>query len=90
MGLAVIHLLFQYLAMLRHQGLQQWVYDEIAQVASTKFTYANEEDASDYVSALAADMQLYAPEDTLNGDSIYEGWDEQQVSKRLLGRLGPQ
>ena len=83
MGLAVMGLLFQYLAMLRQQGLQQWVYQELAAVSATKFRFANEEEACDYVSRLAADMQYYAPEHTLVGDSLYEGWDAQLVGTAL-------
>lgn len=84
MGLAVIGLLFQYLGMLRGEGLQSWAYAELAAIAATKFQYANEEEACDYVTRLAADMLHYRPEHTLNADSLYEGWDEKLVSSCLM------
>lgn len=69
--------------MLRHEGLQAWVYEELASVAATKFAFANEEDACDFVSRLAADMQRFNPEHTLNGDSLFESWDAELVLPKL-------
>ena len=79
MGLAVIGLLFQYLGLLHREGLQGWVYAELAAIAATKFLYANEEEACDYVTRLAADMLRYDPEHTLNADALYDGWDAELV-----------
>ena len=80
MGLAVIGLLFQYLGMLQKEGLQGWAYAELAAIAATKFQWANEEEACDYVTRLAADMLHYEPQHTLNADSLYEGWNAELVS----------
>ena len=84
MGLATIGLLFEYIGMLHQQGLQQWAYQELASVAATKFKFADEEDACDYVTRLAADMQYYAPEHTLLGDFLYESWAPELVPALLL------
>ena len=84
MGLAVVKLVFQYLAMLSHEGLQEWAYQEMAAVAATKFRFAHEEEACDYVSRLAADMQYYDPEHTLTGDSTYERWDADLVRDCMM------
>lgn len=83
MGLAVVGLLFQYLGMLQREGLQSWAYSELAAIAATKFQYANEEEACDYVTRLAADMLHYEPQHTLNADSLYQGWDAGLVSSAL-------
>ncbi|KAK9797401.1 hypothetical protein WJX73_004607 [Symbiochloris irregularis] len=88
MGLAVIGLLFQYLGMLQREGLQSWAYAELAAIATTKFQYANEEEACDYVTRLAADMLHYEPEHTLNADSLFEGWDAELVGS-LLDHMTP-
>ena len=36
MGLAVVGLLFEYLAMLRKEGPQQYIYQELADIGSMK------------------------------------------------------
>ena len=40
-GLAVLELLFKYLAMLHRVGPQQWVYDELAAIAAMRFRAAS-------------------------------------------------
>ena len=48
-----------------------------------RFRFADEEDAADYVSRLAADMPLYAPQHVLNGACLYELWRPQLVRPLL-------
>ena len=42
-GLAVIGLLFEYIALLRAAGPQRWAYDEMAAIGNMKFRFAEEE-----------------------------------------------
>ncbi|KAK9915769.1 hypothetical protein WJX75_003936 [Coccomyxa subellipsoidea] len=87
-GLATVDYLFGYLQMLRRVGPQRWVFDELAAISNLKFRFAEEEDACEYVSRLAADMPHYAPEHALCGPHLYENWKPSLVGD-LLDRMTP-
>ncbi|CAL8470131.1 g9673 [Coccomyxa elongata] len=87
-GLATVGPLFGYLRMLRTVGPQRWVFDELAAIADLKFRFAEEEDACEYVSRLAADMPHYAPEHVLCGPHLYDNWNPCLVTD-LLERMTP-
>ena len=74
LGLATVPLVFSYIEMLRQAGPQRWVFDELAAVAEQRFRFADDEEASEYVSRLAASLPLYAPEHALNGPHVHEAW----------------
>ena len=48
-------------------GLCRWAFDELAKIAEMKFRFAEEEDACEYVTRLAADLPVRA--DELQADS---------------------
>ena len=73
-------LLFQFLNLLRAEGPQKWVFDELANIAQMRFKFAEEEDACEYALRLAADAPYYAPEHLLNGHYLYDRWDPKLVS----------
>ena len=50
-----------------------------------KFRFAEEEDACEYVTHLAADMRLYRPAHVLKGAYLYEDWDPELVARLLDG-----
>lgn len=74
-GLAPVGLLFQFLNLLRKEGPQKWVFDELANIAQMRFKFAEEEDACEYALRLAADAPYYAPEHLLNGHYLYDQWN---------------
>lgn len=77
-------LLFQFLSLLKAQGPQKWVFDELANIAQMRFKFAEEEDACEYALRLAADAPYCAPEHLLNGHYLYDQWDPQLVSTPTL------
>ena len=79
LGLAAAPLVFSYIEMLREAGPQRWVFDELAAVAEQRFRFAEDEEASEYVSRLAASLPLYAPEHALNGSYLHEEWRPELV-----------
>ena len=83
LGLATVPLVFSYIEMLRQAGPQRWVFDELAAVAEQRFRFADEEEASEYVSRLAASLPLYAPEHALNGPHVHEAWRPGLVRSRM-------
>lgn len=83
LGLATVPLLFSYIEMLHQAGPQRWVFDELAAVAEQRFRFADDEEASEYVSRLAASLPLYAPEHALNGPHVHEAWRPDLVSSSV-------
>lgn len=79
-GLAVVELLFNYISMLRREGPQKWVYEELAEVAKTRFQFQEEEDATEYTERLASDMHVYKPPHILNGEFLHDTFDTRLVS----------
>lgn len=45
----MVGLFFQYIHMLRTEGPQEWVFDEVAAVKEIEFKFQEEEEADDYV-----------------------------------------
>lgn len=74
LGLAAVGLLFEYLAMLRNEGPQEWVYKELADIGGMKLRFLEEEDAMDYVTSVAGSLLFVRPEHVLLTDYLYEQW----------------
>ena len=82
--MAVVRLLFEYLAMLRAEGPQEWVYQELSDIGAMKARYIEEEDATDYVTAVSANMLHVKPQHVLLSDYLYQDWDPKLVSSTCL------
>ncbi|KAG0239287.1 Metalloenzyme, LuxS/M16 peptidase-like protein [Mortierella sp. GBAus27b] len=69
-------IIFQYIQMLRREGIRQYIWDEIASLADTSFRFKEKSPAAGYVSRLASVMQRgYAPEWVLSGSHLIRGSD---------------
>ncbi len=84
----VLQLLFAYVDMLRDQGPREWLYDESAQLAELHFRFREEVEPINYVSALAAGMHYYQPEDVLRGPYMMTRFDADMINE-LLEQLVP-
>lgn len=80
MGLAVVGLLFGYLAMLRSRSPQSWVYKELADIGAMKARFLEEDDAMDYVTGIASNMMSVRPEHALLAEYLYQDWQPALVS----------
>ena len=74
MGLAVVGLLFEYLAMLRVRGPQQWVYQELADIGAMKARFIEEDDATEYVTNVASNMHYVRTDHILLSEFLYKDW----------------
>ena len=74
MGLAVVGLLFEYLAMLREKGPQQWVYQELADIGAMKSRFIEEDDATEHVTNVASNVHCVRTEHILLSEFIYKDW----------------
>ena len=82
-GLASARWVFEYLAMLRKQGPQEWVYQELADIGNMRARFKEETDAVDYVGDIVGTMLYVKPEHTLVADDVFRDWDPQLVSQHI-------
>ncbi|KAF8931622.1 Metalloenzyme, LuxS/M16 peptidase-like protein [Dissophora ornata] len=69
-------IIFQYIHMLRREGVRPYIWDEIAALATTSFRFKEKSPAAGYSSRLAGVMQRgYAPEWVLSGSYLIRGSD---------------
>jgi insulysin len=85
----VLELLFSYLAMLREQGPQQWLYSEQAQLAELSFRFKADPDPMSYVIGSARGMHYYSADDVLRGPYVMNQYSEQMLAG-LLAALVPE
>lgn len=76
-----MQLLFEYLAMLRREGPQDWYYQELADIGNMKAKFKEEEDAMEYVSGVASNLLYVKPEHALIVEDLFQDWDPQLVSR---------
>ena len=84
----VASLFFQYLHMLRQQGPQEWVFNEVAAVKDIEFRFQEEEEADEYTVRLARSMHHFRPEHILAGEYMLTDWNE-TIMSATLERLSP-
>ncbi|KAF9425755.1 Insulinase (Peptidase M16) [Entomortierella beljakovae] len=73
-------IIFQYIQMLRHEGVRPYIWDEIASLAATSFRFKEKSPAAGYTSRLAGVMQRgYAPEWVLSGSYLIRGIDTNAI-----------
>ncbi|CAG2101366.1 unnamed protein product [Medioppia subpectinata] len=61
----IIILIFQYIAMLKSEGIKQWIWDEIKQMLEIDFHYQDRSQPINYVLSLADKLLLYPIEEIL-------------------------
>ncbi|CAJ1457602.1 unnamed protein product, partial [Effrenium voratum] len=88
----VAHCGFLYLSMLKTQGPQQWVFEELRRAQDMSWRFLEETDPVEHVQKLACQMLPdlgRAPEHILKGDWMLSRWDPEAISQ-FLGRLAPE
>ncbi|KAG0225257.1 Insulinase (Peptidase M16) [Actinomortierella wolfii] len=76
--------IFQYLEMLRREGVRPYIWNELAQLAEISFRFKEKSQAAGYVSRLAGVMQRgYAPEWVLSGSYLIRESNPQLVMECL-------
>ena len=54
---------FEYIALLKAEGPQRWIYEEIERIAEIEFQFLDEEEESDLVERLCVEMGPYHKRD---------------------------
>lgn len=79
----VFALFFEYIAMLRNAGAQEYFYQECQNIALNSFNYGNEEDALSHANDIVNNMMNYPVEHMLTGDQLYYQFDKTLIDKYL-------
>ncbi|MGF1758388.1 insulinase family protein [Photobacterium sagamiensis] len=85
---AIVTSVFQYIALIEQQGLEEWRYKEKQSVLELAFRYQEKSRPLDTVSYLVMNLLHYAPEDVIYGDYMMTSYDE-PLLRKLLGYLRP-
>lgn len=81
-------LFFQAVQLLKEKGVVNWQYDEQKALSELSFRFHEKQDAMEYVSELANNLQYYPAADVLRGQYLMEGMNADLVND-LLVRLNP-
>ncbi|KAF2769156.1 LuxS/MPP-like metallohydrolase [Teratosphaeria nubilosa] len=85
----VFKIVFQYMAMLRHEPPHEWIVDEMAKLAEVQFRFKQKSPASSTVSRLSSVMQHPYPRDgLLSAPSTIRKFDPEGI-RRGLEHLDP-
>lgn len=79
---------FAWLDLIREQGIEEWRFEEKAQIAANSFRYQERSDPSNLVTHLAMQMPLYPIEDLLRAHSAWDTYDPELI-KEYLDQLRP-
>ncbi|MPV86964.1 insulinase family protein [Ostreibacterium oceani] len=85
----VLAIIFSYLDLLRQDTAGAKRYQELATVAKTNFLYQEKSDSIDMVSTAAQRLNRYPVQDVLAIQSIFTGYDREQIT-RYLAQMVPQ
>jgi secreted Zn-dependent insulinase-like peptidase len=67
----IISCVFAYIGMLKKVGHQEWIYTELKEIAEMKFKFLDKKEPSSYVTRLANNMQIFAPEHVISGSYLF-------------------
>ncbi|MBT1446328.1 insulinase family protein [Shewanella sp. JM162201] len=85
----IIRLTFEYIALIKQQGLEDWRYRERANLLKLAFRYQEQIKALDLASHLSINMHHYGVEDLIFGDYRMDGLDINEC-EALLARMSPE
>ena len=84
----IVAMVFQYISLLREQGLQEWRYKEKQAIYLQALNSAEDSEPLDMASHLAMNMQHYPEQHYLVGDYVMQRFEKVQLTQ-LLGGLTP-
>ncbi|KAL2641367.1 hypothetical protein R1flu_008954 [Riccia fluitans] len=79
----VVGFLFQYLSILRKEGVAKWIFEELKSVCDMKFHFQDKMAPVSYVSSLSNHMQLYPPEDWLAASMLPRSFNSGVLSEAI-------
>ncbi len=80
--------LFQYIRLMREQGIARWMFDEQKQLTEIDFRFLQRDEAMDHVTALATNLHLFPAAEVIRGPLALKTFDPALV-RLFLGYLRP-
>ncbi|MRI34825.1 hypothetical protein EOPP23_17750 [Endozoicomonas sp. OPT23] len=77
-------IVFDYLNLIRQQGIQQWMYEESGKIADLGFRYQEDYNPQSTASGLASRIHDVPAGDILNANYLYEEFDPELINSLLL------
>ncbi|XP_017844031.1 insulin-degrading enzyme isoform X2 [Drosophila busckii] len=84
----IVHLIFQYLQMLREEGPKKWIFDECVKLNEMRFRFKEKEQPENLVTSSASSMQIFPLEEVLIAPYMSNEWRPDLI-KKLLDELLP-
>jgi insulysin len=84
----VITAVFQYIEMLRDNGIQPWIFEECRDINDIKFKFSEKSNPASFASRIAGQMQRYRPEHILSGPYLFSSMDAELI-RWVLSLLTP-
>ncbi|XP_060627682.2 nardilysin-like isoform X1 [Anolis sagrei] len=85
----VIHLIFQYLKMLKKNGPEKRIWEEIQKIEGNGFCFQEQSDPLEYVENISENMHIFQKEDLLIGDQLLTEYKPEVIAD-VLNHLLPQ
>jgi len=77
----LVETVFQYIALLRQKGVDEWVFKELQSLSNIEFQFKDNSSPISYVSALARRMQLFPYKHVIDGPTLLFEWNPAEVKK---------
>ncbi len=85
----VLQLLFQTIARIRQEGIQDWLFAEQSDLLTTRFRFQEKSQPINYASSLANSMHYYPAEDVLRAGYLMQDYKPELIAD-FLGYLKPE
>ena len=85
----IIALFYEYVDLLKREGIQQWIFDEQKQIAEIHFNFQEKSPPMSYVSTLARRAQLYPLQDVLSAPYVMSKFDS-KIIRNYLDKIIPE
>ncbi|KYM98610.1 Nardilysin [Cyphomyrmex costatus] len=79
----VLNAIFSYINLLKREGPQKRIYDELNTYTKYIFRYKKEQCSLENVKNLCGNMHVYSPRDYITGNIIYFEYDSEEINKFL-------
>lgn len=75
----VLNAIFSFINLMRKEGPQKRIYDEIHQIKETNFRFTDESPPAEYVEDLCESMHYYPPRDYITGSGLYFEYNPEAI-----------
>eukprot|EP01127_Copromyxa_protea_P008826 TRINITY_DN2034_c0_g1_i1.p1 TRINITY_DN2034_c0_g1~~TRINITY_DN2034_c0_g1_i1.p1 ORF type:complete len:979 (-),score=187.89 TRINITY_DN2034_c0_g1_i1:64-2946(-) len=79
----VIAIVFEYIGMVKKEGVKKHLWDEISQASNIEWRFKSKSGPYNYCKSVANCMQHYSPSDVLSGPYLLEEFREDQITDYL-------